>query len=375
MAANSTTYASAFHDVTSGNNYCTAGTTYGYCSSSGATEGFAAGTGYDEVTGLGSVDLNKLATAWTASTSPVLIDTATAVTASSMAPAANANDNFTITVTSDTGTTIPGGTIQITVDGGTAINENLESNGTYLYTTSFATAGSHIVFVAYSGDTTHAASTGSITVNVPTTSSGGGTFSFTPVPTNVTVARGNSAPSTITVTPASGYTGTVDLSFDTSNDTALQNLCYEFTNQLSNGDGSVTVSSATTAVTTQLLFDTNAADCVSAAAVEKSGKRPLHILHPVNSARNNGSNSAPLTVAFAGLLLAGFLGRYSRKFRSLACVIALLAVGFAVSACGGGSSSSTPSNPPKGTYTITLTGQDSATATINASTKFTLTID
>ena len=65
LAANSSTYASAFHDITLGGNQCTAGSTY--CSSAGASE-YAAGTGYDEATGLGSVDFNNLMTAWAGGT-------------------------------------------------------------------------------------------------------------------------------------------------------------------------------------------------------------------------------------------------------------------------------------------------------------------
>jgi len=61
LAANSSTYASAFHDITAGGNQCTAGGSY--CSSAGASQ-YAAGTGYDEATGLGSVDFNNLMTAW-----------------------------------------------------------------------------------------------------------------------------------------------------------------------------------------------------------------------------------------------------------------------------------------------------------------------
>jgi ABC-type glycerol-3-phosphate transport system substrate-binding protein len=76
------------------------------------------------------------------------------------------------------------------------------------------------------------------------------------------------------------------------------------------------------------------------------------------------------------LLLAGFMGRSSRKLRSLAAVIGLLAIGLGLSACGSSSSSTTVSNPPKGTYTITVTGQDSTTATIAATPiTFTLVID
>lgn len=61
LASNATTYASAFHDITSGTNACTAGATY--CSSAGAS-GYAATTGYDEASGLGSVDFYNLLTAW-----------------------------------------------------------------------------------------------------------------------------------------------------------------------------------------------------------------------------------------------------------------------------------------------------------------------
>jgi subtilase family serine protease len=65
LAASGSTYASAFHDITSGGNQCTAGSSY--CSPAGASE-YAAGTGYDEATGLGSVDFNNLMNAWSGGT-------------------------------------------------------------------------------------------------------------------------------------------------------------------------------------------------------------------------------------------------------------------------------------------------------------------
>ncbi|MFP5228703.1 MAG: protease pro-enzyme activation domain-containing protein [Acidobacteriota bacterium] len=61
LAASSSTYGSAFHDITSGGNQCTAGGSF--CSSSGASQ-YAAGTGYDEATGLGSVDFSNLMGVW-----------------------------------------------------------------------------------------------------------------------------------------------------------------------------------------------------------------------------------------------------------------------------------------------------------------------
>ncbi len=372
---------SAFHDVTSGNNKCTAGSTY--CAS--GTVGYSAGTGYDLVTGLGSVDLNALAIAWTGGTS-TLIGTTTTVSASNGTPALNANDTFTITVAPVTGATVPSGTVALSVDGGALINETLSNNGTYAYVTAFATTGGHSVVAQYLGDTTHAASTGVATVTVPGGSSGTGTFTLTPSnastgsPT-LTVAQGSAGSETLTVTPAGGYTGTVYLTFDTSNDTALANLCYGFTTTLSNGDGSVSVTSPTTAVTTQLTLDTLPADCGLSAP--HTGGRAFHRLGGVRKASNNKTNPAPFAITFAGLLLAGFLGRGSRKFRSLAAVIALLTVGLAISSCGGGGSGGGggggggggASEPPKGTYTITVYGQDSASANITAQTTYSFTID
>jgi len=63
LAATSPT---AFHDITSGNNNapCTSGTTN--CPAGTTSFGFSAGPGYDQVTGLGSLDVANLISAWTA---------------------------------------------------------------------------------------------------------------------------------------------------------------------------------------------------------------------------------------------------------------------------------------------------------------------
>ncbi len=378
LASNSGTYATAFRDITTGDNKCDSGSSY--CSSQGESE-FSAGTGYDQATGLGTVDLFNLAAAWpkNSAASAALIATTTTVTASNTTPAVSASDTFTITVAPATGSGSPAGTVSITVDPGTTasttpVTETLASNGTYVYTASFTTTGTHVVLVNYSGDSTYAASTGQVSVDVAGTSSGSGSFKL--AATNLTVSQGSSGSSTITVTPAGGYTGTVDISFDTSNDSALQNLCYEFTSSLSDGDGAVIVSNAT-AVTTQLSFDTNAADCASTGAVRKSGKHAFRSMHKAGSdseKSNGGLKTTSAAMAFAGLLLTGFLGRSSRKLRGLACLMVLAAIGMAVTACGGGSSN-TISDPPKGTYTVTLSGSDTSSATIpTATTTFTFTI-
>lgn len=385
LASTSATYSSAFHDVTVGNNECPSSLGATYCSGI-ATSKYSAGTGYDLATGLGSVDLANLAAAWPASTS-ALIGTTTTLSAANTAPAVSTNDTITITVADTSGTSTPSGTVNLSIDGGgTAYNNSgstttatLGANGTVTYTANFATAGIHTVVAQYQGDATHASSVGSVYVTIPGSSTGKGTFTLALSPSTLTVKRGSQGAETITATPASGYTGTVNLTYATSNDTALKNLCV-FAGTNINSNGSMTVSSATAVVGT-LTFDTNAADCSTGTTTGLQKARGLHLIpHAARTTKASNNlpkkgNSLPAGIALAGLLLAGFLGRSSRKLRQMACVIALASLGLALSACGGGVSGSTTSDPAKGTYTITFSGVDSTTSTLTAQSSFSLVID
>ena len=397
LAANGKAYSAGtiFHDITSGNNECSAGSAY--CSSSSGTEtNYKTEIGYDQVTGLGSINLNELATAWTANTS-TLVGSSTTISASSTSPDVNTSDTFTITVVAASGANTPAGSVTLQVDGGTAYGgtttsamlsaSNTAGTATATYQTSFSTTGTHQIIAQYPGDASFAASTGVVTVTVGATSSGKGSFTISASPSSLNVAQGSSGNETITITPKGGYTGTVLISFDSSNNTALANLCYNFATTLNNGDGSVAVT-GTSAVATQLTFDTLPADC--GLAQPHQGNPQWHRLSDIKPSKsvkpaakskpgkNSGSNSAPVGVALAGLLLVGFLGRYSRKFSAMAGMVVLLAVAVTVTACGsggGGSGNSVTPDPPKGTYTITLTAQDSTSSTIpTATTTFTFVI-
>jgi subtilase family serine protease len=386
LASDSTTYASAFHDITSGNNDCNVSATT-ICS--GAI-GFSADTGYDQASGLGSVDVANLAAAWPASTAvaPTLIATTTTITASNATPNLGANDTFTITVAAASGT--PTGTVSVSIDGESPIEETLTSNGTFVYTGSLSTAGSHTVFASYGGNSTYAVSTASVSVVASVLSSGNGTIALAATSATLTVASLGSGSQTIKITPSGGYTGTLNLTLTTSNSTALANLCAVWGDENSSGNGVVAVT-GTAAANTSLTLDDNASDCTGTGAAQPGGKRPLRVLHPGataqknapgNSAPGSNRNPLPMSVAFAGLLLAGFMGRSSRKLRGLAAILVLAAAGLVVTACGSsvnntsgtGTGTTTSTNPPAGTYTITVTGTDSSTSSITGSTTFTLTI-
>ena len=358
LASNATKYASAFNDITVGNNDCVGGSSV--CSS---TAGYSAGIGYDLVTGLGTIDLYNLANVWPVGTEAALFGTTTTATTSNTAPLVNSSVTFTITVASITNSTVPTGPVSISVDGTAVTATQPLINGTANYQTIFSTVGTHTAVFNYGGDATHAPSSGTALVSV------GGT-SFKIAANDITVSDGSVGSSTVTVTPAGGYKGTIVFNLTTSS-SAIGSACFTVSNAIVTG---------TAAATTTLNIDTNASRCVNTGAARSSTHRLVQ-KSGAPSHQSKGTGSKPIAAAalFAGLLFAGAMGRYSRKLRSLAGVVLLVAMGTAGMAfvgCGGGggSGSTTPSNPPKGTYAMTLTGQDSTTATITSSTSLTLTI-
>jgi len=368
LASNATTYASAFHDITSGSNACTAGPTL--CAGAGETE-YAAGPGYDEASGLGSIDLDQLLKAWPATAAAA--GSALTVTAASETPAPGATDAITITVApaaGDTVKTIPTGSVEVTV--GTVTTSISLVNGAATYTFSNPTVGSYQITVAYPGDSTYAASsvTTSVMVTAPAT---GPTAGFAVAATSVSVMAGATGTSTVTVTPSGGYTGTVNWGMITAVPT-LSNGCYVISSVAVPG---------TAAVTTTLTVLTNAAQCPTASAAVSGHGRQRFLpgsggIAEVSAARKTPFGSVPVGVALAGLLTVGFFGRRVRGVRLLMVASLFAVLGLGVSGCG---SSMTPQPPgpatqnvAAGVYTLTLTGTDAKNTALTASANVTVTV-
>jgi len=363
LAADPTTYASAFHDITSGGNQCTAGSSY--CSSAGESE-YPATTGYDEASGLGSLDFSNLLRAWPTIPASSLQPSITTLSAATSTPASGADDTITITVASGSSasTTTPTGTLTIEVDGTTETSSLALTDGSAIYTFSSPTTGSHVVTATYSGDSTYASSVSSLALTVGGSSSTG---SFSLVATNLTVSAGSSGTSTITITPQNSYTGTIGWSVSASS--SLSNACYSISD---------TTVSGTSAVTTTMTVYTSESSCADASVKGSNGKHLFITGSVMRSGINNRPNSG-FTTAKAGIsigivLLVGLLGYCPKKFHAYAGVCLIAALSFGTSACGSGSSSSS-TNAPKGTYTSTIVGTDTSSSSITASTTMTLTID
>ncbi|WP_158909426.1 protease pro-enzyme activation domain-containing protein [Granulicella sp. L56] len=378
LATNPTTYASAFHDITTGNNACTAGTAY--CTTAAANPSlYAATTGYDEATGLGSLDFNNLLTAWKAAAAPgtsSLLATITTVTAASTAPASGAADVISIAVAPATGAGTPTGTVTVLVDGAPVSPAPVLSSGTASYSFSSTTDGSHVVRVTYSGDGTYAPSTNTVTINI------GPNFSIAAAPATVSVAAGGTGTSTINVTPVNGYTGTVDWSL--SGPTALSttsSFCYA----IGTGTNSTTTVTGTAPVPVTLTLYTSTSQCSGAnlAASGSGAKRRLGTSTP--QASRGKAPATPFSpgtgagVALAGLLFCGLLGGRSRKLRLFLALGVISVATLSTFGCGSSSStttggSTTTSNLAAGTYVLTLSGADSASSISSQPVNITLTV-
>jgi subtilase family serine protease len=359
LAADATTYASAFHDITSGGNQCTAGSSF--CS---AESEYTATSGYDEASGLGSLDFANLLGAWPTIPASSSEPSVTTLAAATSAPASGAADTITITVASGStsSTTEPTGTLTIEVDGTTETSSLAVADGSATYTFSSSTAGSHVITATYSGDSTYASSTGSLALNA-----GGSSGSFSLAATNLMVSAGSSSTSTITVTPQNGYTGTIGWSVSASS--SLSNACYSLPDATISG---------TSAVTTTMTIYTSESACANASAKGSNGKHLFITGGVIRSGINNRPTSS-LNAAKAGMsmgivLLIGLLGYHPKKLGAYAGVFLIAALSLGISGCGSGSSSSS-TNAPKGTYTLTIAGTDTSSSSITASTTMTLTID
>lgn len=196
---------------------------------------------------------------------------------------------------------------------------------------SFTTAGSYTVTASYAGDTNNLASVSSpvaVAVEVPD-------YTLSATPTSATIQPGQSATSTITVTPVGGYTGTVKFSCGT----------------LPAGMGCVFAPSSVTpssgAATSSLTITTTASTPTTA------------LLRKL---------SAPLQgVAWAGLLFLtlfpGCARGLNRRLLRTSLLTLLLAAGLATfSGCSSSSPSKTVTNPgtPAGVQIVTVTTDDSS---------------
>jgi hypothetical protein len=215
LASTPSTYASAFHDITVGSNTvpCELGTLD--CQSNG-TLGYSAGTGYDQASGLGSLDIANFAKAVSGTSSKAI--PSTSITIFPSAPAVGQNATITASITVTSGSTPPTGTVSFSVDGDSIQSGVPLSNDAASVTYAFATSGSHTVSISYSGDDNYNPVNNSTTVNIGTSSPiAATTTTVTANPGSVAISGSVTLSATVTSQAGGTLPGTVAFTLGNTN--------------------------------------------------------------------------------------------------------------------------------------------------------------
>ena len=365
--ANGPTYSSIFHDITTGNNSvpCSQGTPN--CPNGGSI-GYNAGPGYDQASGLGSIDANVLANSWAtavpAGGGSILGAgfTTTTLTTSASLCAITGTVPLTVTVAGSISGTAPTGVVQFLVDNVSVGSSSLASGtATFTLSTAALTSGGHTLSAVYTGDTNYGGSKGTLLAadgtlaSVDIVSPTKPDFSLTPCTGAVTVQPGAVGTGVaFTITPVNGFTGTVNM-IATNNNLAGATFTFSVS--------PVTISSATAGTTSFVVT----ASAVTAALTAQLKGVPSH---PQSSHPQSGR--VPWYAAGSGATLACMLlltlprrRRWSALLAVMLSVAAFGAIGCSNSSTtggtGSGSGGTTPTPTPAGTYTFTITATANAT--------------
>ncbi|MEI9977743.1 MAG: protease pro-enzyme activation domain-containing protein [Edaphobacter sp.] len=377
------TYTSVFHDITSGNNSvpCAQGTLN--CPNGGSI-GFSATTGYDQASGIGTIDVSKLVNGWasviptgTGSSIGAGITTTSVATTSNLCGISTSTTlPLTVTVSpSPSGGASPTGTVAIQVDNQTITTQALSGGSASIQLNlSSVTSGGHVISAVYSGDGNYAGSKGTLLqpastsavssdgivaypngayASVDFVSGSKADFVITPcvnASAGVSVLPGaTSSGLTFTITPVNGFTGTINLA-------------------AVNNDGMISTSTFT-----PTSVNITSAAGTSSFVVQAFGTVTAHLVKPsLTPSHQQPSGKTPWYTAASGATLAGLLlftlprrRRWSSLFILMLFAAALTAVGCGSSSSntggggsgggGGGGGGGQISNSATGTYTFTIT--------------------
>jgi pseudomonalisin len=343
-----------FHDTTiasSGVTSCSPAvpsmcnnSTPSYTALTGGLSGYLLQTGYDEVTGLGSLDVSNFLEA--------AVSVATTLTLRASSTTANTTQTLTFTATlnpASTSVASPTGTVQFYANGiafGSPVT--LSNNVATSVPQAFAPAGTYGVTAVYSGDAYYSGSNATA-VSITTTLLG---YTLTPNSQSLSFTSGATSgnAATVTLTSINGFAGTVAMGCSMSSSSAA------FQPSCTIAPGSAVLTSAGTATASVSITSTAAQRQLAAPSPGKEAGFAASILAALMLLLLPWPRRAP-----KGLFLA-----------MIACVGVMCVTG-----CGGSNTSSSNTGAitrsSAGSYTVTVTG--SAPGTTSVAATFNLTIN
>jgi subtilase family serine protease len=332
-----------FHDTTTGNNIVPCTPLSPNCPKTAPFQyGYSATTGYDLVTGLGSIDVNNLFSNWNTgkvATTATISATPTTITAGS-----TQSIMLTAAVSPNSGTGTPTGSVTFLLNGATSVGNGTLSDGSasLSYNPQSLKAGANTFTAVYGGNVNFINSKSSTeTVTVQDF-----TIALPANPTTVTVsAPGDKGTTTLTITPEFGFNQAVSFSC-----TGLPSeATCSASNVTPNGGPVMTTLTVTTMAPSARLWP-------------ESGRSGLFY--------------ALLIPGLLGLTWLPFANGKSRfRHARLLGLIGVLCLSLWLPACGGTSTPPIPPDPgtPAGTTTVSVVAVGAA-GTPSHAVKITLTI-
>ncbi len=301
----------------------------------GTLTGFSAMTGYDQATGLGSLNVSNVLSGW--QVIPVAASTATvSINLNGVTSIASTQDlPVAVVVSGASGT--PTGTVTLSALDYTSTQTLAAGSANFtIPANSFNICGTVTLTVAYGGDNTYATTNSSATVTVTGACTAAGTFTLGAITSPASVPPGNTAQVMATVSSTDGYAGTVSFNCTLTNPPAgAVNL------PSCSAGGTVSLSNVATSGSVTLYVDTTA---------------PM--LAPAGGAKlaQTGSGSGLFRAGGALLALLVFFGIPGRRrgWKIMLGMLVLLVSLGGMTACGGGMNNG-PTSPGTTAWTYTFT--------------------
>jgi subtilase family serine protease len=179
----------------------------------GVLPGYSAGVGYDQATGLGSLNVANVVNAWPAVSPGPDAATVTVTPAPTSVPVSEILP-VTVAVAGPKASVVPTGTVVLTAGTFTSTAEALSGSGTYVFDVpaSSLAVGANTITAEYSGDVLYAAKSGTATATGTTAALLTPTVTVTPAASGINTAASLSVAATVAGSGASAPTGTVTLS-------------------------------------------------------------------------------------------------------------------------------------------------------------------
>jgi len=305
----------------------------------GILAGYSATTGYDQATGLGSLNVANVVNAWTSDAGTGTATVGISLSATSILSSAPLTVTVTVAGSGSLGT--PTGSLLVSGGGYTSTWLTVASGGNVLTIPANSLAGGTDTLTAtYYGDANYAQASETATVTVTQS-----TFSLS-ASSPANISAGSTATSTVTVNSTTNYAGTVTFTSASCALTTSPTNAVGLPTCALTGSGTVTVTNGVASGPVTFTVSTTSLTSASAVLPQTAGRMVGKELATAFDLHGKGAGKTGWFHAASGTALAALIlflvpGRTRRWRKTFGAMLVLATVGFVSIGCGSGTTTTT----------------------------------